>query len=253
MRKILHHHKLFSDKSEIYLNARPRYPKELYDILAKLCKNHQCAWDAASGSGQAAIDLTKYFAEVKATDISEQQITNALIHPKIEYSVQPSEATTFEDNFFDLVCVAQALHWFDYEKFWPEVRRVLKPNGIFAAWGYSWFKIQSDIDNIIEHKFIKIIRPYWAKQNQLLWDHYINIPVPFKIQEIPDIEMAMSWDVNELFAYLHSWSATKRCMDVLGTSFFVEAYEKVGRAWGKPDQKRKIVMDFCVIARRNEI
>jgi hypothetical protein len=38
---------------------------------------------------------------VKATDISEQQISNALIHPQVEYSVQPSESTTFEDSFFD--------------------------------------------------------------------------------------------------------------------------------------------------------
>jgi len=42
-------------------------------------------------------------------------------------------------------------------------------------------------------------------------------------------------------------------MDVLGDSFFVDTYEQVARAWGKQDQKRKIVMDFCFIAGQNEI
>ena len=248
-----HHHALFNDKSEIYLNSRPRYPTELYNILANLCENHERVWDAACGNGQAAVDLARYYAEVKATDISEQQIANALIHPKVEYSVQPSESTTFEDGFFDLVCVAQALHWFDHEKFWPEVKRVLRPRGMFAAWGYSWFKIRSDIDHIIEQEFIKIIQPYWAEQNRLLWDHYRNIPFPLKAQKIPDIEMVMSWDIHELFTYLHSWSATRRCMEALGDSFFVNATKKVGRVWGKEHQKRNVVMDFCVIAGRNEI
>lgn len=170
MKKIPHYHELFDDGAAIYLNSRPRYPTKLFESLAELCKNHERVWDAACGNGQAAIGLAKYFAEVKATDISEQQIANALIQSKVEYSVQPSESTTFEDGYFDLVCVAQALHWFDYEKFWPEVKRVLRPNGIFAAWGYSWFKIQGDIDDILEHEFVSIIQPYWAKQNQLLWD-----------------------------------------------------------------------------------
>jgi ubiquinone/menaquinone biosynthesis C-methylase UbiE len=48
--------------------------------------------------------------------------------------VQSAESTTFIDESFDAVCVAQALHWFDYELFWPEVQRVLKPSGVFAAW-----------------------------------------------------------------------------------------------------------------------
>ena len=248
-----HHHDLFNDKSDIYRNARPRYPRVLYDSLAELCENHDRAWDAASGNGQAAIDLTEYYVEVKATDISEQQISHALTHPKVEYSVQPSEATTFEDSSFDLICVAQALHWFDYERFWPEVKRVLKPNGIFAAWGYSWFKIQPDVDHIIEHELFEIIRPYWVRQNQRLWDHYVDVPFPLKVQAMPAIDMAMRWDINELFAYLHSWSAIRRCMEVLGDSFFIDAYEQVAGAWGEQDQKKKVVMDFCVIAGRNEI
>jgi SAM-dependent methyltransferase len=247
-----HHHELFNDKSEIYLNSRPRYPAELYNILTGLCENHNRVWDVACGNGQAAIDLAGYFTEVKATDISAPQISNAVIHPKVEYSIQPAETTTFEDSYFDLVCVAQALHWFDYKKFWPEVQRVLRPNGVFAAWGYTWFKIRPDIDAIIEQEFMRVIQPYWAAQNRLLWDHYQAITLPFAPLATPAIDMAMSWNLDELFAYLHSWSATRRCMAAIGDAFFTDSYEKVAGVWGDKKQKRNVVMEFCLVAGRNE-
>jgi hypothetical protein len=55
---------------------------------------------------------------------------HAIAAPSVHYSVQPAEATTFASASFDAVCVAQALHWFDIERFYAEVRRVLRPGGI---------------------------------------------------------------------------------------------------------------------------
>ena len=103
----------------------------------------------------------------------------------------------------------------------------------------------------VQQELIKVIQPYWAKQNQLLWDHYAGIVFPFKRQEFPDIAMVVRWDLNELFAYLQSWSATRRCIEVLGDAFMIRVYEKVLRVWSEKKQKRKVVMDFCVIAGRN--
>lgn len=37
---------------------------------------------------------------------------------------------------------AQACHWFDWEKFWPEVRRVLRPHGGVAAF---WVRISPSL------------------------------------------------------------------------------------------------------------
>jgi ubiquinone/menaquinone biosynthesis C-methylase UbiE len=36
----------------------------------------------------------------------------------------------------DLVTVASAIHWFDLDRFYAEVRRVVKPGGAIAAWTY---------------------------------------------------------------------------------------------------------------------
>jgi len=247
---MIHHH-LFNDKSEIYAQSRPRYPQALYTFLDATCVNHDTVWDGACGNGQAAVSLAHYFQSVQATDISEQQIVNAIQNHRVTYSVQPSEATAFKDDQFDLICIAQALHWFDYDRFWPEVKRVLKPDGVFAAWGYAWFSINTAIDDCIQEKLLKPIEPYWAVQNKLLWNQYRDVPFPFTRIDVPIVEMSVEWDVEQLFAYLHSWSAIRRCMDDVGDRFFVEAYEAVNAIWGDSTEKKRVVMDFCTLVGRN--
>ncbi|WP_033963912.1 class I SAM-dependent methyltransferase, partial [Pseudomonas aeruginosa] len=133
--------RLFDQGSAAYASARPRYPDALYRHLAGLCGQRRRAWDCATGTGQAALGLAQYFGEVLASDTSTQQIEHAVVHPGIRYSVQDAEATDYPDAAFDLVCVAQAWHWFDHSRFNRELLRVLRPGGVFAAWGYGWFSI----------------------------------------------------------------------------------------------------------------
>ena len=246
------HRQLFNQESALYARVRPQYPKYLFKYLAGLCELRNAAWDGACGNGQAAIGLAGYFCEVHATDISEQQIANAMQNPKVTYTVQPSESTNFRENQFDIVCIAQALHWFDYDQFWPEVKRVLKPGGIFAAWGYSWFSIDEQVDVCIRENFLKFLDPYWAVQNKLLWDHYRDVPFPFKRIKPPEIEMNMVWDLNQLFGYLRSWSSTRQWLDDVGESLFLKAYDAAIAAWGDENLQKLVTMDFCVLVGRNE-
>lgn len=124
------------------------------------------AWDCATGSGQAAVSLARHFERVHATDVSENQIAHALEHERVSYSVEEAENPRFADASIDLVTVAQALHWFDYKKFWPAVKRVLKPDGVFAAWGYDWFAVTPEIDGIVQSTILDHIAGYWMPQNR---------------------------------------------------------------------------------------
>lgn len=240
-------HKLFDDKSDIYAQARPRYPQALYKWLAEQCPSHSAVWDVGCGSGQAALDLRGYFETVQATDVSPSQIENAPATAGVTFSVQPAESTNFADQTFDAVFVAQALHWFDHSKFWPEVMRVLKPNGVFAAWGYSWPHIDPETDQLLDESLLSVIRSHWAVQNQLLWDRYEGVASPFKPLPVPEFELIVSWSLKQFFAYLHSWSATRRCMDVQGDDFFENSYRQLSQQWA-PEEIREVTMDFVVIA-----
>jgi hypothetical protein len=68
----------------------------------------------------------------------------------------------------------------------------------------------------------------------------------------PDIEMVVDWDLNQVFAYLHSWSATQRCVADIGKQFLLNAYEEVLTEWGDPGKRIKVKMDFCLLVGRNE-
>ena len=52
---------LFDKQAEIYLDARPTYPSDLYSMAAALTPDHSLAWDVGTGNGQAAIAVSPFF------------------------------------------------------------------------------------------------------------------------------------------------------------------------------------------------
>lgn len=242
---------LFSDKSDLYAAARPQYPHNLYEFLASRVDNRERVWDCGAGNGQASVAIAKYFREVYATDISDRQIANAIAKDNVFYSVQPAEKTNFPDAYFDAVIVAQALHWFDLDRFWSEVKRVLKKGGIFSAWGYSWLSVSPKVDLIIKEEILDIIEPYWSPRIDLIRNGYCKIDFPFEPIPVPSIEMKIFWTLPELLAYMHTWSATRQCMRKQGTDFFEALSDKLSSIWGDSRDRKEVTMNFHIIAGRN--
>jgi ubiquinone/menaquinone biosynthesis C-methylase UbiE len=125
----------FSSQSDQYAKYRPGYPAAFFEYLNTILTGTQNAWDCGTGNGQVATLLAKMFDTVYATDISQSQLDNAAHADNIIYSVQPAEQTDFPDHHFDLVIVAQAIHWFDFEKFYAEVKRTCKENALLIVIG----------------------------------------------------------------------------------------------------------------------
>src|SRR6187549_4084586 len=99
---------LFSSQSKVYAAFRPTYPEGLYTFIFQQLKERNAVWDCATGNGQVAQYLSAHFAAVYGTDISQQQLDHAVKKQNIFYSKSPGEATSFHDNQFDLITVAQA-------------------------------------------------------------------------------------------------------------------------------------------------
>ena len=125
---------LFSECANLYPIFRPCYPQALFQWLAVTTPRHERAWDCACGNGQASVDLAEYFQEVIGTDLSGEQLQHAAPHNRVTYRVAVAESSGLPSAQFDLVTVAQALHWFDLKRFYAEVRRVLRPDGVLAVW-----------------------------------------------------------------------------------------------------------------------
>src|SRR5436309_5921392 len=136
----------FSRQAADYAKFRPRYPRELFEYLGNIAPSRQLAWDCGTGNGQASVGLATAFDRVIATDASEKQIANAQPHERVEYRAAPAESSGIASETVDLIMVAQAIHWFDLSRFYKEVSRVLKNNGVFAASAYKFLHIAQDID-----------------------------------------------------------------------------------------------------------
>src|SRR6187549_3671628 len=108
----LKHKDYFSKQATLYAAFRPTYPQLLYDFILGHVPRRQAAWDCASGNGQVAFILARYFEQVHATDINQKQLDEATATANIVYSLSPAEKTTFPDDSFDLITVGHALHWF---------------------------------------------------------------------------------------------------------------------------------------------
>ena len=241
----------FSQKSDQYAKHRPQYPDELFAWLGDRCTGHNTAWDCATGNGQAAVSLANYFSHVEATDISAEQIEHHIPHPKVTYTTCPAERTPFTDRSFDLVTVATAFHWLDQGHFFREVERVLKPKGVLAIWAYGFFTVEPEIDQLIMKELYEPIDPFWAEGNRQMFRGYSDVKFPFnEIPDIPTFTMKIDWNLEQLTAFLRTWSAVKRYAVQFGTDPVDRLETPLKALWREPEISKVVQMPLILIARQ---
>ncbi|MFQ5982024.1 MAG: class I SAM-dependent methyltransferase [Woeseiaceae bacterium] len=223
----------FSGHSRSYACYRPTYPESLFAFLADCCAERRLAWDCATGNGQAARALIRYFERVLATDASEAQIRAAESHPDIEFLVARAEATRLADNSTDLITVAQALHWFDITDFFDEAHRVLVPGGVLAVWSYERCFVSVACDALIKELYADIIGPYWPPQRRLVEDGYRGIELPMPSIAPPEFTMKIDWTAQEMLGYLRTWSASQRYLADRGSDPVSLIEDRLNAAWGE--------------------
>lgn len=235
---------LFSNHASQYAAFRPTYPKELYDFIYQHVTTFESAWDAGTGNGQVARELSKTFRNVFATDISARQIENAVKAENIFYSIA-GEQTSFPSRQFDLICVAQAIHWFDREKFYNEVKRVAKPKALLAVWGYGLLKINDRIDPFILDFYVNVIGKYWDADRKLIDEEYKTIAFPFEEIKAPPVSIDLSWSIEELHGYLTTWSSVQKFIQQHQRNPVEELIQKVLPHW----QGEKVQIRFPIFMR----
>jgi SAM-dependent methyltransferase len=242
----------FSGHASGYREARPLYPDALFDWLAREAPARTLVWDAGCGNGQASVALAERFERVLATDPSAQQVGNAEARPNIAYRVEPGEQCSLPDASADLATVAQALHWFDFARYFAEAARVLKPSGVLAAWSYSDCRVAPAIDVLKDRVFVDLTGPYWPPERAYVDAGYRTVPFPFgandAFEEIaaPAFEMRADWDAHQFLAYLRSWSATQRYIKANGTDPVATIENELLETWGDPDAPRAVYWEFIV-------
>ncbi|CAK4030759.1 S-adenosyl-L-methionine-dependent methyltransferase [Lecanosticta acicola] len=128
-----------------YAAFRPTYPTSLYDAVLSYHRGpKRLCLDLGCGTGIATREMSKHFEKVIGTDPSmgmvkqaqenspEEQLSN------IEFQQGSAESTpSVGEGIVDCVVAAQAAHWFDYIRLWPEMHRLVRSGGTVAFWGYK--------------------------------------------------------------------------------------------------------------------
>nr|GAT45722.1 S-adenosyl-L-methionine-dependent methyltransferase [Mycena chlorophos] len=200
-----------SFNASLYAAARPTYPRTLFTtILAYHEKSiglpgSKTGWehalDLGCGTGQATAELLRPvdeqglgFARVTGVEPGEKMIGQAKTFAAslgergeaLSFVQGPAEDLAFlADRSVDLVVSAQAAHWFDWHRLWPELSRVLRPAGTVALWIYSDFRLPEypQLTPIIAEYMQGTdpktsLGPHWEPGRKILINHLLDIAPP---------------------------------------------------------------------------
>jgi ubiquinone/menaquinone biosynthesis C-methylase UbiE len=222
----------FSRQSGAYTQFRPRYPRELFEHLASLPATRELAWDCGTGNGQAAVDLAEWFQHVIGTDASANQLAHALPHPRVEYLLAAAEHPPIESGVVDLITVAQAVHWFNLDRFYAQVRRVSRRGAVLAVWSYGLAYITPEVDRVVHHLYEEVVGSYWPPERKVIEQRYETIAFPFEEFVTPAFDMRAEWTLADLVGYLSTWSSVQAYISQHNSDPVALVNDDLAAAWG---------------------
>ncbi len=137
--------------------------------------------DLCCGDGVHSFTAAFYGANVIALDYAENSI---LIAEKraielgldVEFRTCDVEDLPFEDNFFDLVTCIGSLSYLNHEVFLSEVKRVLKPGGVFIC-----------VDSFNHNIFYRLNRFYHYLKNRRSFSTLKRMPNNKLLQRLDEL------------------------------------------------------------------
>jgi SAM-dependent methyltransferase len=134
---------LFDRVAAGYLEGRPGYPQQVFDLLRDRCGLGQgtSLVEVGAGTGQATMPLLDAGAHVTAVEPGSDLAD--VLHARtadrdITIVVERFEDAQLPEASYDLVTSATAFHWVTPELGFPKAGRLLRENGWLALWWTIW-------------------------------------------------------------------------------------------------------------------
>lgn len=135
----------FSGFAQAYDAHRPQAPPALGVVLSGYCgRTRPDVVDLGSGTGLSSRWVAGWAATVVGVEPSDDmrhvaaQTARAPTAAPIEYGAGYAHDTGLENSSADVVVAVQAMHWMEPRSTLDEVRRLLRPGGVFAAIDADW-------------------------------------------------------------------------------------------------------------------
>lgn len=162
---------------------------------------------------------------MQAVEMTPEDITNIEFEPGTSDKV----ASSVRAGSVDMVVAAQAAHWFDYDKTWPELARVMRPGGTLAFWGYSdvVFPENPKASEIVHNYSYGEgnLRPHWSQPGRSIVENFYRDIVPSseyftdlkRVEYVPATRglnsgmgtklMGKISKIRDVMNYIRTWSA----------------------------------------------
>jgi SAM-dependent methyltransferase len=222
-----------------YATFRPSYPPALYDTVLKYHHGPKnlCV-DLGCGHGAVARHLSASFTHVIGTDPSQGMLEQARSmtpkekYPNVEYKEATAEDSPFlETGSVDMVVAGQAAHWFDYKRLFPELKRIVRPSGTLAFWGYKdhvfvdYPRATEILEKYAYGNDERLLGPYWPQPGRSIVEGKLRVikPPTSDWEDIQRIEyepavngprsgqgtmlMNKRLTLKECMAYIRTWSS----------------------------------------------
>eukprot|EP00088_Acartia_fossae_P028379 TRINITY_DN2917_c0_g1_i1.p1 TRINITY_DN2917_c0_g1~~TRINITY_DN2917_c0_g1_i1.p1 ORF type:complete len:286 (-),score=74.94 TRINITY_DN2917_c0_g1_i1:524-1381(-) len=193
-----------------YAKSRPSHPKQIVlnavDYLKEKYTGDQCqAVDVGCGTGISTRNLYGHFQNILGVDMSHAMVEQAQqmgYHNSLRFMQASAEQLPVPDGSVQLVLVGRAIHYFNTEAFYRELRRVLVDNGVVCYYSVHFPSVTCPSDEAfgshVDKTFWRYLKTelngYWPvnayNKKVIDWDrhnYYVNvIPAPFAESKVDE-------------------------------------------------------------------
>ena len=222
-----------------YARFRDIYPQEFYQYILNLglCKDGQNCLDIGTGTGVLPRNMYDNGASWVGTDISENQIEEAVRLAKeadmdIKFFAADAKDLDFSDQYFDVITACQCIWYLEHSITAPKFAQMLKADGSFLILYMGWLPFEDEIANKSEELILKY-NPKWNGCG----DTVHPVWVPDEYLEFFNIEKQEEFRVDVPFTR-ESWHGRMRACR--GTSASMSAEELA--LWN--DEHVKMLEDY---------
>ena len=219
----------FTEQADAYTKARPGYPRELVDSLAAdiggNSKSHLIrVADVGAGTGIMTTLLSK-----RGFNVTAVEPNTAMRREAFESDVTWVEGT-FEDTQlsteeFDWVVAAQAFHWADPPRALPELRRILKPNGVLTLIWNNRLNDKSPLLTWTQNAIRNHVPDFDVNYRCKSWDTVATSTGDFTFVSRQAIRHSVTMTKQK---YLNLWRSLNRLRTVAGSDRFGAFLRDVG-------------------------
>ena len=213
--------------SKDYAKYRDIYPEQFYRSITDrgLCVKGQNVLDVGTGTGVIPRNMYRYGAKWTGTDISAEQIEQAVFLAQregitIDFKACPAEQLDFPEKSFDVITACQCFWYFDHETVMPLFSKLLKTDGILLVLYMAWLPSEDSIAGESEKLILKY-NPDWTGAGERRHPNWIP-EVAYDYFELIEHE---EYDLNVPFTK-ETWHGRIKASRGIGASLSAEELQK---------------------------